>query len=111
MRPELGAVYSQEFATDELKMLRCLDGGAEHFTYGFGVVFAEGGYSVVIGTELLEQPLHFDVAPALALEVPRGAHPVEIAVNVELQQVGRMVSRTAVLALIDFSPRSLITTG
>jgi len=44
-----------------------------------------------IGYEVPEQPHHLHVAVGLALKHPAGAHPIEVAVEVELEQIGGMV--------------------
>jgi hypothetical protein len=37
------------------------------------------------------QPHHFHVAPGFAFQLPAGAHPVEIAIEEELEQINRVV--------------------
>jgi hypothetical protein len=49
----------------------------------------------VIRGETPRQPHHLDIAPGLALQPPARLNPVEIAINVELQQAGRMIGRPA----------------
>src|SRR4029077_848349 len=40
-----------------------------------------------------EQPDQLDIAPGLTLESARGADPMQVAVNVQLEQVPRMIGR------------------
>jgi hypothetical protein len=47
----------------------------------------------VIGNEAARQPHNFHVAPSLALEPSTRLNPVEIAVNVELQENRRVIRR------------------
>src|SRR5262249_32664256 len=42
-----------------------------------------------------QQPHHLDVATCLALEPPRGADLIEVAIQIQLQEIGRMVGRLA----------------
>ena len=62
---------------------------------GAAIVLAEVGNRLVIGSKPARQPHHLNVAPGLALKPPARLDPVEIAVNVELQQDRRMIRRTA----------------
>jgi hypothetical protein len=47
----------------------------------------------VIGRKPGEQPHHFDVAASFTLEPAARMHTVEITINVELQERGRMIRR------------------
>jgi hypothetical protein len=49
----------------------------------------------VIGNKAAREPHHFNVAPSLTLEPAARLNPIEIAVNVELQQYRRMIRRPA----------------
>src|SRR5436190_2616909 len=46
-------------------------------------------------SQTLRQPHHLDIAPSLALEPAARLNPVEIAVDVELQQDRRVIRRPA----------------
>ena len=59
------------------------------------VILAEIGNRLVIGNQPTGEPHHLNVAPGLALKPAARLNPVEIAVNVELQQHRRMVRRPA----------------
>ncbi len=56
-------------------------------------VSSEVGDGLVIRRQTARQPHHFDIAASLALKPPARLHPVEIAINVELQQHRRMIAR------------------
>ena len=47
------------------------------------------------GFKAAQQPDHFDVAMGFALQPAARPHPVQIAVDVELQQIARRIARTA----------------
>src|SRR5450756_1506155 len=53
---------------------------------GAAVVLAEVGDRLVIGSKPARQPHHLNVAPSFTLQSPARLDPVEIAVDVELQQ-------------------------
>ena len=62
---------------------------------GAAIVLAEVGNRLVIGSKAAREPHHLNVAPGLTLKPAARLHPVEIAVNVELQQDRRMIRRPA----------------
>src|SRR6185436_17161283 len=62
---------------------------------GATIILAEVGNRLVIGSKTAREPHHLDVAPGLTLKPAARLNPVEIAVNVELQQHRRMIRRTA----------------
>src|SRR3984957_12175203 len=66
-----------------------------HFADGSAIVLAEVGNRLVIGDEPASQPHHLNVAPGLVLKPPARLHPIEIAVNVKLQQHRRMIRGSA----------------
>jgi len=49
----------------------------------------------VIRNQPTRQPHHFNVASGLTLQPPARLNTIEIAVNVKLQQPGRMIRRPA----------------
>lgn len=54
-------------------------------------VLAEIRDGLEVGDKASEQPHELDVALRFALERPAGAYPVEVAVDVELEQIARIV--------------------
>ena len=60
---------------------------------GPAIVLAKVGNRLVIGNKPASEPHHFDVAYGLSLEPPARLDPIEVAVNVELQQHRRMIRR------------------
>src|SRR2546429_5190045 len=55
------------------------------------IVLAEVGNRLVIGNKAAREPHHLNVAAGLALEPAARLDPIEIAVDVELQQHRRMI--------------------
>ena len=47
----------------------------------------------MIGNEATREPHHFNIAPGLPLEPAARLNPIEIAIDVELQQDRRMIRR------------------
>jgi hypothetical protein len=59
------------------------------------VVLAKIRDGLEVGSQAPQQPDHFQIAGGLRLEPPAGAHPIDVSINVELQQIGRIVARPA----------------
>ena len=64
-----------------------------HLADGTAIVLAEVGNRLVIGHQSARKPHHLDVVPSLTLKPPARLNPIEIAVNIELQQDRRMIRR------------------
>ena len=60
---------------------------------GLAVVLAEVGYGLEVRHQAAGQPNQLDVALALPLQTPARLHPIEVSVDVNLQQRRRMVGR------------------
>jgi hypothetical protein len=60
---------------------------------GLAVVLPEVGYRFEVWHQAPGQPNQLDVALAFPLQAPARLHPIEVAVNVNLQQRRRMVGR------------------
>src|SRR6202158_3600404 len=58
-------------------------------------VLAEVGNRLVVRSEPAGQPHDLDIAPSLSLKPPARLNPIEITVNVELQQDRGMIRRPA----------------
>src|SRR5262249_18747921 len=59
------------------------------------VILAEIGNRLVIGNQPTREPHHLNVAPGLALKPTARLNPIEVAVDVQLQQNRWMVGRPA----------------
>ena len=55
----------------------------------------------MVGHQPTRKPHHLDVVPSLTLKPPARLNPVEIAVNIELQQHRRMIRRPTSRLRID----------
>ena len=64
-------------------------GGADRLS----VVAPEVGQGLEVGRELAGEPDQLEIAAGLLLEATAGGHPVQVAVEIDLEQDGRMVSR------------------
>src|SRR4029077_17231085 len=60
---------------------------------GLTIVLAEVGYGLEVRHQAAGQPNQLDVALALPLQAPARLHPIEVTVDVNLQQRRRMVGR------------------
>ncbi len=70
---------------------------AEYRAERVAVVTAEVGDSLEVGFQVPQQPNHFNVAVSFGFQASAGPDPVEITVDVELQQITGRVARTASL--------------
>src|ERR1700719_1327613 len=61
----------------------------------WSTVLAEVGNSLVVRNEPAGQPHHLDIAPCLTLKPPARLNPIEITVDVQLQQDRRMIGSSA----------------
>src|SRR6266436_3276682 len=66
-----------------------------HFADGSTVVLAEVSNRLVVGSKAAREPHHLNVAGGLTLKPTARLNPVEIAVDVQLQQYRRMIRRPA----------------
>src|SRR3981081_2904254 len=60
---------------------------------GLAVVFPEVGYRLEVRHQTAGQPNQLDVALAFSLQAPARLHPIEVSVDVNLQQRRRMIGR------------------
>ena len=66
-----------------------------HLADGTAIVLAEVGNRLVIGHQPARKPHHLNIVPSLTLKPSARLNPVEIAVDIELQQRRRMIRRPA----------------
>jgi hypothetical protein len=57
------------------------------------VVAAEVGDGLEVRLQMPQQPDHLDVAMGLGFKTTAGAYSVQVAVDVQLQQIGRCIAR------------------
>jgi hypothetical protein len=68
---------------------------AQHLLEDLTVGAPELTDGLVVGLQALEQPDDLQVAVGQALQFTAGAHPVEVTIKVELEQIGGRVARAA----------------
>src|SRR6266513_19493 len=66
---------------------------AAHLADGLTIVLAEVGYGLEVRHQPAGQPNQLDVALALPFQTPARLHPIEVSVDVNLQQRRRMIGR------------------
>ncbi|MNL21791.1 hypothetical protein D3C87_1430960 [compost metagenome] len=73
---------------------------------GFAVVFAKVGNGFEVRSQTPRQPHQLDVALGLTLKPAAGLNPIEVAVDIDLQQDRGMVGRTPRCSRINtFKPK------
>jgi hypothetical protein len=91
----LRTIDRHKYASEEPLVAAKKNEGAAGTDDSSAVVTPEISNRLMVGRETTDEPHHLDVALALALEPARRADLVEVTVNVELQQVARIIARTA----------------
>ena len=92
-RFELAAVDGDEFAREEVQLLAQQRELTADLPQGLQVVLAEVRNRLVIRPQLLQQPHQLDIPVGLLFQATTRTETVEIAVDVELQQISRVVGR------------------
>src|SRR5436305_1338863 len=90
---ELAAVDRNARFAEQLKATAQHHELTANLADGLAIVLAEVGYGLEVQHQTAGQPNQLDVALALPLQAPARLHPIEVAVDVNLQQRRRMVSR------------------
>ena len=95
-RLELAAVDRNAGGGQEAHRAAEPDEACANLADGAAIVLAEVRDGLVIGDETPRQPHHLDVASGLPLQPSTGLHPVQVAVDVELEQDRGMIGRPPV---------------
>src|SRR6266404_4653613 len=90
---ELAAIDRNARLAEQLKAAAKHHELTADLTDGRAVVLSEIGYRLEIRHQAAGQPNQLDVALALPLQAPARLHPIEVSVDVNLQQRRRMVGR------------------
>src|SRR6266508_3899751 len=90
-RLELAAIDRDAHLPKQAHSSAKKDEPGAHLTNRPAIVLAEVGNRLVVRNKATRQPHHLDVASSLALEPPAGLNPIEVAVDIELQQDRWMV--------------------
>ena len=85
-RFELASIHHDRAAGEQAHLAAKRNEANADLAQGAAIVLAEVGDRLVVGDQPAEKPHQLDVAPSLALEPAARLHPVEITVNVQLQQ-------------------------
>lgn len=84
---EVAAVHPHALAAQQAQLLAEPDEPGMGLAQGLGVALAEIGNRLVAGPQALHQPDHLQVALAVLLKGTAAAHPIDVAVQVQLQQI------------------------
>ena len=88
-------VHRQQFAPEQVEPLAQQRKLAKHRFEGGAIVGAEIGDGLEVRLQRPQQPDDLDVAMAFGFQAAARPHAVEIAVDVELEQIARRVARPA----------------
>ena len=89
--PELGTVDSDCLSADQTRFFEEQHIELEAVFECFGIILPEIGNGVVVGSESVEQPSDFDVAPTFPFEPSAAADAVEVAIEVKFEQYFGMI--------------------
>ena len=87
-----------QLATEEHKF-------SEHMAEGISVVAPKVSDRLEVWLQVPQQPDHLDIAMGLSLQPAARSHPVQIAVNVKLQQIDGRIARAACHLGLDVDKR------
>jgi hypothetical protein len=93
-RLELTAIDGHPLARDQSHFAAELYEGSTGSSERLAIVLAVIGNGLEVRLESIEQPHDFDIALAFGFETARGTNTLEIAIQVQLQQICRVVGRT-----------------
>src|SRR6201981_125142 len=91
---ELGAINGNPFALHQSYRARESDHLYSHSGYGLAMHSAEFGNRLVVRYPPSQQPHQLDGPSAFRFQPPRGTNLLEIAVEIQLQQVARIITRS-----------------
>ncbi len=91
-RLQARAVHRQQLLAEEIQLTAQVNEAAESGLEGRGVLAPKVGNRLEVRPQPAQQPDHFQVAVTLRFQAARGAYPVQVAIEVELEQVTRMVA-------------------
>jgi hypothetical protein len=94
-RLDAGSVDRQQLATVEVEPAAQQHELAEHRFEGAAIVASEVRDRLEVGLEAAQQPDDLDIALGLPLQPPTRSNPVQIAVDVELQEIAGRIAWTA----------------
>ncbi len=92
---ELAAVDSDTCSGEKTHLAAELDKTRAHLAKRATIVLAEIGNRLVVRDQPAQQPHHFEIAARFTLQPPARLHPIEVAVNVQLQQNRRVIGGPA----------------
>jgi hypothetical protein len=92
---KFAAVNGQQLAPEQFQLPAQHRELPVHRPQRLEVVLPEVGDGFEVRRQLAQQPDHFHVAMAFGLQQPRGANPMQIAVEIQFEQRRRIVGRTA----------------
>jgi len=91
---ELAAVDGDQVSAEELKLLAKEGELPADQADGLAVIPSEVCDGLEIGRETFDEPHDFDVAMRFPFQLTAGAYAVEIAIEVELQEITRVIRRS-----------------
>ena len=92
-RLELAAVNGDQLSAEQIQLPAQQAEGFEHFLERLAVVFTKVSDGLMVRSQFAQQPHHLDIALALLLQLTTAADAVQVAVDIQFQQVARRIGR------------------
>src|SRR3954452_10160441 len=93
-RLDPGAIHRDQLPPKQVQLTAQQNELPEYSSKGSAVVTAEVGNGLEVGLEVAKKPDYLDVPRGFRLQPAAGADPIEVAVDVELKQIGRRIARS-----------------
>lgn len=94
-RLDARSINRQKLSPEQIELPTQDNKFSEHLLEGQPVRAAEFGDGAEVRLQVPQQPDHLHIAVGLCLQSPARPHPVDVAVDVELQKIDRIITRTA----------------
>ena len=91
-RLEPGPVNGDQLSAEQIQLATEKNKLPEDGLERMAVVLTEISNGLEVGLEVTKKPDHLQIASGLGLKPPAGAHAVDVAIDVELEQIGWVVT-------------------
>src|SRR6266496_527545 len=93
LRLDLGRINRHQFSAKKLQLAAQQDKFTAHRLDRFAIVAAKVSDGFEVRPQFAQQPDQFQIARRLPLQAAAGTHPVEIAIEIEPQQISWIIGR------------------
>jgi hypothetical protein len=105
-RLDPGAIHSQQLPAKQVQLAAQQYKFTKDLVEGIAIVAPKVSDGLEVRLQVTQQPDHLDIAVGLGLQPTARPHPVQVAVDVEFQQICRRIARAARHLRLDTGKRS-----